>query len=119
MSVTLEEIVAARARIAGGIEETPCTRSARLSELCGAEIFCKLEYLHRTGSFKERGARNALMLLAPEQKARGGRNDHRHGWSAAWSANAAADAAHQATQMAADFVSLFVGGPDCARTCAL
>lgn len=35
------------------------------------QIFCKLEYLQRTGSFKERGARNALMLLSPQQKRRG------------------------------------------------
>lgn len=34
-------------------------------------IFCKLEYLQRTGSFKERGARNALLLLSPEQQKRG------------------------------------------------
>src|SRR5579862_3980993 len=34
-------------------------------------IFCKLEYLQRTGSFKERGARNALVLLSEEQKQRG------------------------------------------------
>ena len=71
MSVTVEDIVAARDRIAGGVQETPCTHSILLSELCGAEIFCKLEYQHRTGSFKERGARNALMLLPPEQKKRG------------------------------------------------
>ena len=32
---------------------------------------CKLEYLQRTGSFKERGARNALLLLSDEQKQRG------------------------------------------------
>jgi threonine dehydratase len=71
MSVTVEDIVAARGRIAGGVQETPCTLSMQLSELCGAQIFCKLEYQHRTGSFKERGARNALMLLPPEQKKRG------------------------------------------------
>src|SRR5688572_8111936 len=34
-------------------------------------IYCKLEYLQRTGSFKERGARNALLQLPPEQKKRG------------------------------------------------
>lgn len=71
MSVTLEDILAARGRIAGAIEQTPCMSSARLSELCDASIFCKLEYLHRTGSFKERGARNALMLLPAEQQRRG------------------------------------------------
>lgn len=35
------------------------------------EIFCKLDNLQRTGSFKERGARNALVQLSPEQKKRG------------------------------------------------
>jgi len=35
------------------------------------QIFCKLEYLQRTGSFKERGARNALALLSPQQQQRG------------------------------------------------
>jgi threonine dehydratase len=35
------------------------------------QIYCKLEYLQRTGSFKERGARNALLLLDPGQRARG------------------------------------------------
>ena len=34
-------------------------------------VFCKLENLQRTGSFKERGARNALLLLDPGQKQRG------------------------------------------------
>ena len=35
------------------------------------EIFCKLDNLQRTGSFKERGARNALAQLPPEQQKRG------------------------------------------------
>jgi threonine dehydratase len=71
MPVTLDDIVAARGRIAGGIYETPCNESIPLSELCGAQIFCKLESQQRTGSFKERGARNALMLLSQEQQQRG------------------------------------------------
>jgi threonine dehydratase len=71
MSVTLEDIIAARRRIAGSIFESPCVESIPLSQLCGARIFCKLDYLQRTGSFKERGARNALELLAPESRARG------------------------------------------------
>jgi threonine dehydratase len=70
-AVTLDDIRAARERIASGIEHTPCPRSVPLSELTGATVSCKLELLQRTGSFKERGARNALMLLAPEQRARG------------------------------------------------
>src|SRR5437867_1811299 len=35
------------------------------------EIFCKLDNLQRTGSFKERGARNALAQLSPDQQKRG------------------------------------------------
>lgn len=51
--------------------ETPCPDSIPISELCGCQIFCKLDYLQRTGSFKERGARNALLLLPAAQRARG------------------------------------------------
>ncbi|MEI9896584.1 MAG: pyridoxal-phosphate dependent enzyme [Chthoniobacter sp.] len=66
-TVSLSEIVAARLRINGSVARTPCVESAALSELTGARIFCKQEYLQRTGSFKERGARNALAQLSPEQ----------------------------------------------------
>ena len=66
--VTLSEIVAARTRLNGAIVRTPCVESAALSELTGARIFCKQEHLQRTGSFKERGARNALAQLTTEQK---------------------------------------------------
>ena len=69
--VTLADIEAARARIAGGVYLSPCVESIPLSRLTGARIFCKLDYLQRTGSFKERGARNALLLLTPEQRKRG------------------------------------------------
>lgn len=65
--VSLSQIVAARSRLNGAIVRTPCTESAALSELTGARIFCKQEHLQRTGSFKERGARNALAQLAPKQ----------------------------------------------------
>lgn len=68
MSVTLAEIRAARRRIASGVVVTPCPESIPLSEMTGARIFCKLDNLQRTGSFKERGARNALLRLTPRQK---------------------------------------------------
>jgi threonine dehydratase len=35
------------------------------------KIYCKLDNLQRTGSFKERGARNALAQLSDEQKKKG------------------------------------------------
>src|SRR5205814_4032501 len=41
------------------------------SEISGMEIFCKFDNAQRTGSFKERGARNALAQLSADQKERG------------------------------------------------
>src|SRR6478736_4927523 len=70
-TVTLADIRAARRRIAGGVVVTPCPESIPLSEITGARIFCKLDNLQRTGSFKERGARNALLRLPKKQQQRG------------------------------------------------
>ena len=70
-AVTRADIVAAHARIAGGVVRTPCIPSPSLSRITGCEVFVKLEYQQRTGSFKERGARNALLQL-PEASRRGG-----------------------------------------------
>lgn len=69
--VTAAQVHAARDRIAGGIVVSPCPHSVPLSELCGCTIYCKLDYMQRTGSFKERGARNALLSLGDDQRARG------------------------------------------------
>ena len=69
--VSFADIAVARQRIAGAVLSSPCPESIPLSEATGSQIFCKLENLQRTGSFKERGARNALLLLPPEQARRG------------------------------------------------
>jgi threonine dehydratase len=69
--MTFQQIQQAAGRIAGQVIASPCPMSVPLSEATGMRIFCKLEYLQRTGSFKERGACNALMLLTPVQKRRG------------------------------------------------
>jgi threonine dehydratase len=61
--VTLADIRAARRRIRDGVILTPCPESIPLSEITGARIVCKLDNFQRTGSFKERGARNALLRL--------------------------------------------------------
>ena len=71
MSVTFQEVKDAANRIAGHVIQSPCPLSIPLSEATGMNVFCKLEYLQRTGSFKERGARNKLLLLGAEQKKRG------------------------------------------------
>ena len=69
--ITFKDIEAARKRIAGAVFQTACTHSIPLSEISGTEIFCKFDNAQRTGSFKERGARNALAQLSGEQKKRG------------------------------------------------
>ncbi len=70
-TVTLADIRAAGDRIAGRVFRSPCPRSIPLSELVGADVFCKLDLLQRTGSFKERGACNALLQLDAAARARG------------------------------------------------
>ena len=71
MPVAFKDIEAAAGRIAGGVQRTPCPYSAPLSLATGCEVFCKLDFLQRTGSFKERGARNALLQLGAERRCRG------------------------------------------------
>jgi threonine dehydratase len=69
--IDFADIEAARDRIRGAVYYSPCPHSIPLSELTGMEIYCKLDKLQRTGSFKERGARNALAQLSAEQQKRG------------------------------------------------
>eukprot|EP00730_Choanoeca_flexa_P005888 TRINITY_DN12044_c0_g1_i2.p2 TRINITY_DN12044_c0_g1~~TRINITY_DN12044_c0_g1_i2.p2 ORF type:complete len:427 (+),score=98.17 TRINITY_DN12044_c0_g1_i2:4054-5334(+) len=69
--VKFEDVSRAKYRIADGVSTTPCEQSATLSEMTKTNLFFKREYLHPTGSFKERGARNALKMLTKEQKQRG------------------------------------------------
>ena len=63
LPVTIEDVCAAAAAIAGAVAPTPAIAAPALSALVGAEIYLKLETLHRTGSFKERGALNKLLSL--------------------------------------------------------
>ena len=69
--VGLEQIMQARERIAQFLYKSPCARSEHFSERCGCTAFFKLENLQRTGSFKERGALNRILLLDEEERGRG------------------------------------------------
>jgi len=71
MPVTLDTIRAARERVRDVIYHSPCPYSLSLSRLTGSEIYSKLDHLQMTGSFKERGARNKLLLLSPDERRRG------------------------------------------------
>jgi threonine dehydratase len=60
---TIADVEAAAARIARSIAATPLLHSPWLSSVSGAEVWLKLESVQRTGSFKIRGAANALLRL--------------------------------------------------------
>lgn len=70
-TVTLSHIHAACERIAGKVEHTPTVLSPSLSEGLGVPVHLKLEHRQTTGSFKLRGASNAVASLSAEEKARG------------------------------------------------
>lgn len=61
----------AAARLANVVNRTPVLRSRSLDGLTGARVMCKAENLQRTGSFKFRGAYNALASLPEEVRRRG------------------------------------------------
>ena len=65
------DVAEAAYRIRDGVQRTPCTISRRCSKLAGCEVVFKDEFRQLTGSFKERGARNALLELSEEKQRRG------------------------------------------------
>ena len=68
---TWEAIVAAHVRIAPRIHRTPILTSSSLDAVAGARLFFKCDNFQKTGSFKIRGASNAILSLSDEQAARG------------------------------------------------
>lgn len=66
-----EAICAAHKRIAPHIHRTPVITSASLDELAGARLFFKCENLQKTGSFKIRGATNAIFSLTDKEARHG------------------------------------------------
>lgn len=69
--LTLADVRAAAERIKGAVVRTPTLRSQTLSEMVGANVWLKFENQQFTAAYKERGALNALLLMDPEQRARG------------------------------------------------
>ena len=68
---TAADIHAAAQRLQGVAHRTPVLRSGMADKLLGAQVFFKCENLQRTGSFKFRGAYNALAQFSPQQRERG------------------------------------------------
>ena len=71
LPVTLAAVRQAAAAIAGAVAPTPLIAAPAISELAGAEILLKLETVHRTGSFKERGALAKLLTLGADERRAG------------------------------------------------
>ena len=71
LPVAADQIRAAAIRIAPHIHRTPLLTSRSLSERAGVEVRLKCENLQRAGSFKIRGALNALLQLTPDQRRNG------------------------------------------------
>lgn len=71
LPVTMADIEQAARRIDGRILRTPFVPSASLAERCGVPVGLKLEHHQTTGSFKLRGATNAVLSLSPGERARG------------------------------------------------
>ncbi|HUL14856.1 MAG TPA: pyridoxal-phosphate dependent enzyme [Terriglobales bacterium] len=65
------DILAAHARISSRIHRTPVLSSSTLDALAGALLFFKCENFQKTGSFKIRGASNAILSLTEEESGRG------------------------------------------------
>jgi threonine dehydratase len=71
MGPTLDSIREASQRIAPRVHRTPIFTSTSLNEIADCEIFFKCENLQKTGSFKIRGATNAVFSLTEEEAKNG------------------------------------------------
>jgi threonine dehydratase len=87
--ITKDDVEAARKRIRPHVHETPLVTSTRLGNAAGVELLLKCESMQRTGSFKSRGALNAMMQLSPAEKAKGvvTVSAGNHAQSLAWAAS--------------------------------
>ncbi len=89
--ITLSDIEQASARIVASVHQTPLVHSTALSEQTGGAVFLKLEHQQLTGSFKLRGATNAILNLTKQQRADGvvGVSTGNHGRGLAYAASLA------------------------------
>lgn len=69
--VNYEDVVSAAHQISSVVHHTPVFQSQTLNAMLGIDVFFKGEHLQRTGSFKFRGAYNALSRLSMEQRKSG------------------------------------------------
>ncbi|MEO1019070.1 MAG: pyridoxal-phosphate dependent enzyme [Pseudomonadota bacterium] len=88
LSVLLDDILAADERIREHLPISPLISLPRTSEIVGREVLCKLDTLLPTGSFKVRGALNAI-IAKKEKTLKSGVvafSTGNHGAAVAWAA---------------------------------
>ena len=71
LSVQLDDVTAAAARLDGVATVTPALTSRTLNDRLNCRVWFKCENFQRTGAFKFRGAYNAMVQLSDDQKRRG------------------------------------------------
>ena len=71
MTNVAREVREAEVRLRSWVRDTPLEHSPYLGRICRANVYCKLENLQHTGSFKVRGAMNKLLSLTDEERERG------------------------------------------------
>ena len=91
LPVTLADVEAAAATLAGFVKRTSFEHSRTLSDITGSHIWLKFENLQFTATFKERGALNRLAALSPDQR--------KHGVIAASAGNHAQGVAYHAARL--------------------
>ncbi len=89
-SVTITDVQAAQARLAGIAHRTPVLTSRIVNDRTNSQVFFKCENFQRTGAFKFRGAYNALFQLSTAQKQKGvltySSGNHAQAIALAWTA---------------------------------
>lgn len=70
-AISIDDIQRAAASLHGVAVRTPLLESPYINELAGRRVLLKAEVLQRTGSFKFRGAYNAISELSEETRKRG------------------------------------------------
>ena len=85
----LDDVLAARERIAPYLKPTPLLRNTQLSSLLDADVWVKYENLQPIGAFKVRGGVNLVAQLSDEERARGvaTASTGNHGQSVAYAAD--------------------------------
>jgi threonine dehydratase len=71
MAIAFTDILKARRRIAGCVLKTPMRRSPAMERVAGVPVLLKCEHHQTTGSFKLRGATNAVLSLSDDERTRG------------------------------------------------